>query len=217
MATKAKREHEGESKAPKRVATAATAAPAMSQSTVDKLLAQAATEMSKMSQEGWICAAKIYHKLVKAGNTKAMIGLGDCYQYGPPAYKDHPDGSWVRKPKEAVRWYKKAERAGDVEGLYRHAISHMTGLGVGLDKGKAEYLLKQAADKGFDHAFHTLSCLYDGPEAITRVMDKVDAIRGTDEEVALRAELRRRWKDGTAHSDMCWWECMPNWRAPKVG
>jgi len=56
MATKVTREHDGESKAPKRVAAA---------------------EMYKMTQEIWIRAVKMYNKLVQT-NKKAMIGLGDC-------------------------------------------------------------------------------------------------------------------------------------------
>jgi len=212
MATKATRVHDGESEGAKRVAAAATA---------DELMAQAQAEMNKMSQEGCLRAACIYYELAKAGNTQAMIRLGDCYLVGEPSYlKDHKNAVWKRKPKKAVEWFKKAQRAGNVEGLYRHALCHLDGSGVGLDKGKATYLLKQAADKGSDKAFHALGHIYGAGACAVHTIDmgaimrKVQQARGTAKETELRDELRRRKEAGTASDDAFWWECMPGWREP---
>jgi hypothetical protein len=70
----------------------------------------------------------------------AITFLGDAYRRGLLGV--------VKSDKKAAKIYRRAVELGDVRAMIFLGFMHVNGLGVKLDKKKAERLLRMAADRG---------------------------------------------------------------------
>ena len=84
-------------------------------------------------------AVKWYRKLAEAGNTDAMVSLGDCYFDGNGVEQDYIT---------ANSYYLKAANAGDVMGMSSIADSYYWGKGLEANQSIAAEWYRKAAELG---------------------------------------------------------------------
>lgn len=64
-----------------------------------------------------------------------------------------------RSPEEALRWYRRATEAGDMQGAFALALAYLRGDGVKADPEAARHLLQQVAQKNHAGALYELGML----------------------------------------------------------
>lgn len=82
---------------------------------------------------------ELIEKAAKNGSTKAMVKLGENYNFGYGVKRDD---------KKAYELFKKAADKGDAEGLFKLGVCYSQGYSVPRDDAKAYEFFQQAADKG---------------------------------------------------------------------
>lgn len=87
-----------------------------------------------------------------AGNTAAMVQLGNAYEKGEGAPKD---------AQQATTWFTKAADAGDSSAMYRLGRLYATGAGVQKDYVEAFDWYKRAAAAGNSEAMYDLGHAYE--------------------------------------------------------
>ena len=118
----------------------------------EKPLYQQAREVQEES--GFSAALPIYFQAIKAGETQAMVDLGDAYMYGND--KIPVDLEKARK------WYKSAVKYGNLNGNYSLAMTYISESGSVDDENKeiVETLLLDAAEKGHLDSITFLGAYY---------------------------------------------------------
>ncbi len=84
-----------------------------------------------------------------------MFNLGVTYEQGRGVEKDTA---------EAVRWYRKAAEAGDVEGMAHLGVMYAQGIGVAKDEAEARKWLSKAASLSDKNATEQIQQLQTKPE-----------------------------------------------------
>ncbi|MFA6715457.1 MAG: SEL1-like repeat protein [Victivallaceae bacterium] len=101
-------------------------------------------------------AFQCYLEAAERGFVPAFSKLGICYKSGLGAARD---------PDEAYKWFDKAAKANDPEGIFQSACCYITGDGVGKDRKKAVELFQSAAAKASPRALLALLLLKENNSA----------------------------------------------------
>lgn len=98
-----------------------------------------------------------YRRAADAGNTTAMLALGDALAKGKHVPQDLD---------QALHWITRAADAGDPAGLWRLACMYRDGEGLDRAPEKAISLLKKAAEAGFSAAYVAIGFMLEGGSGI---------------------------------------------------
>lgn len=100
----------------------------------------------KLGEKCWVdlngieSSEQFASKICKAiDNAEAKCYLGFCYQYGKGVDQEH---------KEAVKWFTRASKQGNIEAQYN--LGHFYFYGCGVEKNQAEAVrwFRKAAEQG---------------------------------------------------------------------
>ena len=105
------------------------------------------------SRSATMMALSILEESAKAGNTTAMVNIGNIYEYGQrtgkPEYKD------------AAKWYQRAALLGDKRGSFNYANLLHHGRGVRRDREMAFCIFEKLAKSGIREAPFYLGLYYE--------------------------------------------------------
>ena len=96
-------------------------------------------------------AVSAWRASANAGDTEAMIRLGDLYMKGDLVELDK---------EKAVQWYRKAAEAGNAYGQARLALCYHNGDGVGEDNEEAAKWMLKSAEQGVDCGSQWNMCVF---------------------------------------------------------
>jgi uncharacterized protein len=123
------------------------------------LAVSASIAMAAGTVEGLSFSKKL--KLARAGDQEAQISLGYDYEFGTNTAR--------RDAVEALRWYREAALAGNVEAQYRLAKLLTSGAeGIAPDPAGGLKLLESAAAKGYAPSQNELGLRYQIGNGVTR-------------------------------------------------
>jgi serine/threonine protein kinase len=94
-----------------------------------------------------------------AGDTDAMVDLGDSYAAGSIVVGDDA---------EAARWYQRAADASNARGMLNIGAMYLLGTGVGKDDAAAASWFQKAADLGNPSAMFDLGWLYENGRGVSK-------------------------------------------------
>lgn len=102
----------------------------------------------------------------KAGQSKAMVFLGQLYLKGFGTAKD---------PNEAAKWFKLAAEKGNAEGQYNLGVMYDNGWGVSRDEAEAVKWYREATEQGYAAAQNSLGTMYSNGQGVSK--DDVEAAK----------------------------------------
>jgi uncharacterized protein len=143
-------------------------------------------------------AGKWLRRAAEAGNVTAMGLLGSQLLEGPRLPAD---------PAEAHRWLAPAAAAGDAQALYALGYAYLFGLGVEMDRTRAEVLFDQGSERGSGDArlwSGWLRRMPDGAERGTSSAVELMAARvaaGDEWAMPVLLEWMAQGSTSTAHRD----------------
>lgn len=112
------------------------------------------------SHSATVMALSILEESAKAGNTTAMVNIGNLYEYGQrtgePEYK------------EAAKWYQRAALLGDKRGAFNYANLLHYGYGVRRDRETAFCIFEKLAKSGVRKAPFYLGLYYENGYVVER-------------------------------------------------
>jgi TPR repeat protein len=99
----------------------------------------------------------------ESGSATDLVNLGKCYLYGIGINE---------APQEAVRWFEKAARQGDVEAIHLIGDSYFYGTGNPRNYEIAIENYTKAANKGYAPAIYSLGVCYEQGKGVKQNMRK---------------------------------------------
>lgn len=105
------------------------------------------------SRSATMMALSILEESAKAGNTTAMVNIGNIYEYGQRTGKP--------EYKEAAKWYQRAALLGDKRGSFNYANLLHYGRGVRRDRETAFCIFEKLAKSGIREAPFYLGLYYE--------------------------------------------------------
>ncbi len=105
------------------------------------------------SRSATMMALSILEESAKAGNTTAMVNIGNIYEYGQRTGKP--------EYKEAAKWYQRAALLGDKRGSFNYANLLHHGRGVRRDRETAFCIFEKLAKNGIREAPFFLGLYYE--------------------------------------------------------
>ena len=109
-------------------------------------------------KKDYTAALPLLKQCAEDGHAEAQLMLGRCYDFGY-VQKDLP---------EAVRWYKAAAEADNVEAQNNLAAGYFSGAGVPVDMTAAAYWYGRAAEQGSPSAYNNLGLHYLNGQGVTK-------------------------------------------------
>lgn len=105
------------------------------------------------SRSATVMALSVLEEAAKAGNTTAMVNIGNIYEYGQRTGKP--------EYKEAAKWYQRAALLGDKRGSFNYANLLHHGRGVRRDRETAFCIFEKLAKSGIREAPFYLGLYYE--------------------------------------------------------
>ena len=112
------------------------------------------------SRSATMMALSVLEESAKAGNTTAMVNIGNIYEYGQRSGKP--------EYKEAAKWYQRAALLGDKRGSFNYANLLHHGRGVRRDRETAFCIFEKLAKSGIREAPFYLGLYYENGYVVER-------------------------------------------------